>query len=76
MSNNFSSTDSTSSDSVSPDLNLSAHCLSSAVFDQFEPVSISSLLNIVKQLRPTFSSSNSIPSHLLKDVLNTVAPII
>ncbi|XP_010765722.1 RNA-directed DNA polymerase from mobile element jockey-like, partial [Notothenia coriiceps] len=47
-----------------------------AVLDHFEPVSLSSLSDIVKHLRPTNCSSDSIPSRLLRDVFESVGASI
>ena len=47
-----------------------------AVLDHFEPVSLSSLSDVVKHLRPTNCTSDSIPSRLLRDVLESVGASI
>lgn len=47
-----------------------------AVFQQFEPVSLNLLSDIVKQLRPTNCLLDCIPARLLKDVFNTVGSSI
>ncbi len=47
-----------------------------AVFDQFEPVTLSSLSEVVKHLRPASCPLDSIPAHLLKEVFNTVGSTI
>ena len=48
----------------------------SAVLDQFEPISISSLPEVVHHLRPTNCPSDSIPVRLLEEVFDTVSPCI
>lgn len=47
-----------------------------AVFDQFEPVSFSSLSEVVHHLRSINCPLDSIPSRLLKEVFNTVGSSI
>ena len=49
---------------------------SSAVFHQFEPVSLSTLTEIVEHLRPANCPSDSIPSHLFKEVFSSVQSFI
>ncbi|KAM9313572.1 uncharacterized protein KZ484_025051 [Pholidichthys leucotaenia] len=46
----------------------------SAVFEQFELVSLSSLTDIVKSLKPTNCSLDVVPAGILKRVFNTVGP--
>ncbi|KAK0151915.1 hypothetical protein N1851_006719 [Merluccius polli] len=58
----------TGSDPIAP--------LLTAVFDQFEPISLSSLSEVVTQLRPTNCPSDSIPSRLLKEVFSSVGSSI
>ena len=48
----------------------------SAVLDQFEPISISSLSKVVHHLQPTNCTSDSVPAHLPKEVFDTVSPCI
>ena len=45
-------------------------------FDHFEPVSLALLTDIVTHLRPTNCASDHIPSHLLKDVFDSVGTSI
>ncbi len=44
-----------------------------AVFHQFEPVSITSLTEVVKHLRPSISPQDIIPARFLKHVFNVVS---
>ena len=46
------------------------------VLDQFEPISIFSLAEVVHHLRPTNCPSDSIPSRLIREVFDTVGPCI
>ncbi len=54
------------------DLSTAPAC--SAVFDQFEPVSISALKKAVLQMNPTNCPSDIIPTKLLVEVFNIVRP--
>ena len=45
-----------------------------AVLNQFEPISISFLSEVVHHMRPTNCPLDCIPSRLLKDVFDTVGP--
>ena len=47
-----------------------------AVLDQFEPISISCLSEVVHHLRPTKCPSDSIHARLLKEVFESVGPCI
>lgn len=47
-----------------------------AVLDHFEPISIASLLGVIHHLWPTNCLSESIPSHRLKEVFDTVGSCI
>lgn len=47
-----------------------------AVFDQFEPISLSTLSDVVHGMRPTNCLSDSIPSRLFKEVFNSVGSFI
>ena len=47
-----------------------------AVFDQFKPIPLSELLEVVQKLRPTSSPSDSIPPRLLKKAFYSVGSFI
>lgn len=47
-----------------------------AVLDQFEPVSLHSLSDVIKRLRPTNCPTDSIPSRLLKEVFDSVGSCV
>lgn len=61
-----------SSPSYEPDISVTC----SAVFDQFEPVSLSSLKDIIGHMKPAGSPNDPIPPRLLKEVLPTLAPFV
>ncbi|KAL6455414.1 hypothetical protein MHYP_G00361580 [Metynnis hypsauchen] len=48
----------------------------SAVFDQFEPVSLSSLKDIIGHMKPAGSPNDPIPPRLFKEVFSTLAPFV
>ena len=48
----------------------------SAVLEHFEPILLPSLLDAVQHLRPTNCPSDSLPTRLLREVLDTVGPTI
>lgn len=51
---------------------ISMYC--SALFSQFEPVSLTSLTKIVSQLKPSTSPTDPVPPHLFKEVWATIGP--
>lgn len=50
--------------------------LCSAVFDKFEPVTLSGLQKIVGHLKPSGSPNDTIPPRLFKEVVPTIGPSI
>uniref|UniRef100_A0A8C6M722 Reverse transcriptase domain-containing protein n=1 Tax=Nothobranchius furzeri TaxID=105023 RepID=A0A8C6M722_NOTFU len=48
----------------------------SAVFDRFEPVTLSSLQETVGHLKPAGSPNDAVPPRLLKEVIPTVGPLV
>uniref|UniRef100_A0A8C6NJ32 Reverse transcriptase domain-containing protein n=1 Tax=Nothobranchius furzeri TaxID=105023 RepID=A0A8C6NJ32_NOTFU len=48
----------------------------SAVFDRFEPVTLSCLQETVGHLKPARSPNDAVPPRLLKEVLPTVGPLV
>uniref|UniRef100_A0A3B3HP02 Reverse transcriptase domain-containing protein n=1 Tax=Oryzias latipes TaxID=8090 RepID=A0A3B3HP02_ORYLA len=47
-----------------------------AIFDQFEPVTVSQISEIVQHLRPSSCPGDCIPPRLLKEVFDTIGPWI
>lgn len=56
------------------DPSISVPC--SDVFDQFEPVTLSFLQEIVGHLKPSGSPNDGVPARLFKEVLPTVGPFV
>ena len=56
------------------DPSISVPC--SAVFDQFEPVTLSFLQEIVGHLKPSGSPNDAVPPRLFKEVFPTVGPSV
>ena len=59
-----------------PSFNPSITFTSTAVFNHFEDVSLTSLKTIVSELKPSACPTDAIPPHLSKDVWDTVGPTI
>ncbi len=56
------------------DPSISVTC--SAVFNQFEPVTLSSLQEIVGHMKPSGSPNDAVPARLFKEVFPTVGPYV
>lgn len=51
-------------------------CFTSAVFDQFSPISFHSLAEVVEQLKSTNCGCDVIPSRLVKHMFDIIGPSI
>ena len=61
---------------VPPAHNPSISVPCTAVFNQFEPVTLSFLQEIVGHVKPSGSPHDAVPPRLLKEVFSTVGPIV
>lgn len=48
----------------------------STVLTMFEPVSLCQIVDIVSHSRPTTCSTDTLPTHLLRNVFNTIGPTV
>lgn len=51
-----------------------ATCL--AVFNQFEPVSLSLLKDVINQMKPSTCPTDVVPPRLLKGIFDTIGPVV